>query len=220
MNAPGPTAVFGGTFNPFHCGHLGSARDLLDALPLHELRFVPAAQPPHRKLPGVSAEDRAAMVELAIADDPRLRCDRRELERDGPSYTVDTLKSLREELGPETCLMLVMGCDAVQGLPRWHRWEQLVELAHIVVLARPGWRLPQEGVVHDFMQQHGGTAQDLLRAPCGRVLVQQLAPRDVSATAIRALLQSAGAVSHLVPGPVIQYIRDHGLYGAAPTTQE
>ena len=221
MSTPGATAVFGGTFNPFHCGHLGSARDLFSVLPLRELRFVPAAQPPHRDAPGVSAEHRARMVELAIADDARPRCDRRELERAGPSYTVDTLQSLRDELGAEASLMLVVGCDAVLDLPRWRHWERLLDLAHIVVLARPGWEFPVDGTVHDLLQDRSATAQELGSIPAGRTRVQELTPRDVSATQIRALLQSGDEVSRLVPHPVIEYIREHGLYtGATGPTQE
>jgi nicotinate-nucleotide adenylyltransferase len=210
----GAIAVFGGTFNPVHFGHLRSARELLDKLPLAEVRFVPAALPPHREAPAVSARDRAAMVALAIAGEAGLVCDRRELLRDGPSYTYDTLLSLREELGPDRPLALVMGCDAVQGLCDWHRGDELLDLAHIVVLARPGWTLPAGGAVAELLSARRGDADTLLAQPAGTVLTCQLSPQDISSTAIRALLQSGQSARGLVPDAVLAYLQAQHLYSS------
>lgn len=204
--------VFGGTFNPIHFGHLRSALELLESLSLSELRFMPAAVPPHRASPAVSAGDRAAMVERAIAGESRFSCDRRELERDGPSYTVKSLEELRDELGGERSICLIMGCDALLGLPQWHRWEELLNLAHLVIMARPGWVFPDEGVVAKLLDEHGGSSDELLSAPAGKIVTQTLRPQDISATNIRALLQSGLSARYLLPESVLAYIAERGLY--------
>lgn len=212
-DASGAVAVFGGTFNPIHFGHLRSALELLEQLPISQLRFMPAQQPPHRDLPEVSAGDRAAMVELAIAGEPRFYCDRRELEREGPSYTADSLLALRAELGTAQPLALVMGCDALLGLTGWYRWEQLLDLAHILVLARPGWSMPEHGELALLLSERAGKAGDLVTRPAGTVITQTLRPQDISATSIRALLQSGLSARYLLPDSVLDYITRHRLYG-------
>ena len=208
----GAVGVFGGTFNPIHFGHLRSALELLEALPLAQLRFMPASEPPHRALPGVSATDRVAMVERAIAGEPRFVCDQRELDREGPSYTVASLEELRQELGEERGICLIMGCDALLGLPSWHRWEELLSLAHLVIMARPGWVFPSDGVLGSLMREHGGSVRHLDREPAGRMVTQTLRPQDISATNIRALLQSGLSARYLLPESVLAYIAERGLY--------
>ena len=129
--------VFGGTFDPIHCGHLELARELRETLGLSAIRFVPAGDPPHRSAPAASAAQRLAMVELAVANHPGLEVDAREIERTGRSFTVTTLEELRREDG-RRALALVVGADAFLGLPTWHRWREIFGLAHLVVVARPG----------------------------------------------------------------------------------
>lgn len=217
-------ALFGGTFDPVHFGHLRSAQELMQRLDLAELRFMPAATPPHRPAPHASGEHRAAMLELAIEGKPGLRCDRRELERAGPSYTVLSLQELRAELGPERPLCFVLGADALADLASWYRWEELLELAHLVAVARPGWEWPEDGPVAALLAGHAGAAADLAQAPAGRLCVQTLTPQPISATAVRALLQSRQSAQGLVPESVLTYIRQHGLYRgeaeAAPGMQQ
>jgi nicotinate-nucleotide adenylyltransferase len=131
-----PLAIFGGTFDPVHLGHLSvawEASELLDA----EVRLMPASVPPHRPAPIASAQQRAAMLHGALQGQSRLSMDTRELERSGPSYTIDTLIELRAEQGDRP-LVLLIGADAFAGLPSWHRWRELFEVAHIGVLSRPG----------------------------------------------------------------------------------
>ncbi|WP_439102087.1 nicotinate-nucleotide adenylyltransferase [Congregibacter sp.] len=212
--SPGGTGVgiFGGTFNPIHFGHLRSALELLESLSLSELRFMPAGEPPHRDSPVVSAEDRAAMVERAIVGESRFICDRRELERDGPSYTVASLEELRDELGKDRSICLIMGCDALLGLPQWHRWEALLDLAHLVIMARPGWVFPDDGVVAKLLDEHGGSSDELPKTPAGKIVTQTLRPQDISATNIRALLQSGLSARYLLPESVLAYIAERGLY--------
>jgi nicotinate-nucleotide adenylyltransferase len=213
-------AVFGGTFNPVHYGHLRSARELVDTLPIEQLRFVPARQPPHREAPAVSAEDRAAMVELAIADEPGMICDRRELQRAGPSYSVDTLSSLRRELGEARPLAMIVGRDAVLGLKSWHRWPQLFDLAHLIVIARPGWDAVDRDGIAELLAGRAITVPELTARAAGGVLERTLAPQEISSTEVRALLQSGKSAADWVPGCVIDYIEAHGLYRAADPDSE
>lgn len=209
-----PIAIFGGTFNPIHNGHLRSAIDLAEQLQFAEVRLMPAAQPPHRDAPQCSAQQRADLVELAIAGEACLRCDRRELNRPGPSYTVDSLLELREELGLERSLCLVLGSDALQGLDQWHRWRELTDLAHLVVLARPGWTLPQAGEVADWASHHlTNDAASLQHKACGAVLVQQLSQLEISSTTIRSLIAADRSPRYLLPEPVWDQIKALRLYG-------
>lgn len=208
-----PVGVFGGTFDPVHYGHLRSALELVEVLGLRELRLMPCAVPPHRDAPGCSARDRAAMVALAVAGEPRLRCDNRELQRAGASYTIDSLLEIRQELGEGHSLCMVMGCDALLGLTGWRRWEELLDAAHIVVVARPGWHLPTEGEVAQWLERHRSDDNAVLRhAPAGRVLVRQLRPLAISSTEIRQLLAEGRSPRFLLPGPVLDYIQERQLY--------
>ena len=205
--------VLGGTFNPVHYGHLRSALELVEHLGLAQCRLMPSAQPPHRDAPGCSADHRAAMVELAVRGEPRLVCDRRELDRDGPSYTVDSLQELREELGASQSLVLIVGCDALLGLPTWHRWQALLDLAHIVVLARPGWTLPDGGDLGAWLARHRPVDTAVLHEnPSGGVHVESLRPLAISATEIRHLLESGKSARYLLPEQVLDYIEAHDLY--------
>ena len=133
--------ILGGTFDPIHYGHLRPAQEVLRALDLAEIRVIPAANPPHRRPPVATPEQRLRMVELAVAGVPGFTVDDREFRRGGPSYTVLTLESLRSEFG-ERPLCLLMGLDAFEGIETWHQWQRLPELAHFIVMTRPGWEFP------------------------------------------------------------------------------
>jgi nicotinate-nucleotide adenylyltransferase len=208
-----PVGILGGTFNPVHYGHLRSALELVERLQLHQLRLMPCAEPPHREAPSCSAAHRAAMVKLAVAGEPRLACDARELQRSGKSYTIDSLQELREELGAGQSLCLVMGCDAVLGITRWHRWQELLDWAHIVVIARPGWNLPGSGVVADWLGNHRlESSQALQQRSAGGVIIEELRPLAISSTEIRGLMQEGQSARYLLPEPVLDYIQMHSLY--------
>ncbi|MEH6591322.1 MAG: nicotinate-nucleotide adenylyltransferase [Halioglobus sp.] len=211
--AESPVAVFGGTFDPVHNGHLRSALELAETLNLANVRMMPCANPPHRAAPGVSAEHRAAMLELAVDRDEHLSCDRRELNRDGRSYTIDSLIELRGELGAQRSLILVMGCDALLGITGWHRWDELLQWAHVVVVARPGWQLPARGPVADWVNQHSVDNVALLNtAAAGYVLLQELRQLPISASEIRALVAAGKSARFLLPEPVLDYILKNQLY--------
>lgn len=213
---PGPltaVGVFGGTFDPVHYGHLRSALELVERLQLQQLRLMPCATPPHRGQPACSAHHRAAMVELAVAGEPRLACDRRELQRTGASYTIDSLKALRAELGDTLSLGLVMGCDAVLGITSWHRWQELLDYAHVVVMARPGWQLPAHGPVAQWLRDHQlADAAGLHQRAAGGILVVKLRPLAISSTEIRELLAAGRSPRYLLPQVVLDYIQAHNLY--------
>ncbi len=218
MSAPGSATfplvgVFGGTFNPVHNGHLRSALELVERLQLTQMRLMPSAQPPHRAAPECSAAHRAAMVALAVAGEPRLVCDTRELQRAGNSYTIDSLIELRGELGVATGLCMVMGCDAVLDITQWHRWQELLDWAHIVVIARPGWELPRTGEVAQWLEAHRvEDSRSLRQWPAGRIAVEELRPLEISSTEIRDILAAGRSARYLLPQSVLDYIQMNTLF--------
>jgi nicotinate-nucleotide adenylyltransferase len=195
-----PIALLGGTFDPVHNAHLRvawEAAEFLDA----EVRIVPAGLPPHRDRPVASADQRAALLRAALEGQGRLVLDTRELRREGPSWTVDTLLDLRAEAGPARPLVLLLGADAFAGLPSWHRWRELFELAHLGVLSRPGHApgaLPTELRTKVASRRCSDPAQ-LHASPAGRVLPIPVTPLEISATVVRALLAAGREPRWLVP---------------------
>jgi len=202
--------VFGGTFDPIHYGHLRPAQEAFAGLGLSELRFVPAGAPPLRAPPAASAVQRRAMIELAIRDLPGFRVDDRELQRPGPSYTVDSLESLRAELGA-TPLCLLLGMDQFLGFERWHHWRDIPELAHLVVLNRPG--LVPEPLPDWAAARHTPHLQRLHDRPAGLLAFLTVRPQDISATRIRGAVARGESIDGLVPPAVREYIVSNRLYG-------
>lgn len=204
--------IFGGTFDPVHVGHLRMALELKQHLALDEMRLLPCHQPPHRDTPGVTSVHRAAMVRLAVETCPELDIDVRELQRDQASYTVDTLIELRQELGPNVSLCLAMGMDSLVTLNTWHRWQELLELAHIVVAARPGWSMPESGEVAELLIEYGADKTVLSARPFGSIVVDTLRLLPISATEIREQIRVGISPQFLLPEPVWAYICEQGLY--------
>ncbi len=210
--------IFGGTFDPIHYAHLRTALEVQQQLGLTEVRFIPASLPPHRVQPHATAQQRLAMVQRAVAGQPGMRVDDRELRRDGPSYMVDTLASLREETGPRA-LVLILGMDAFLGLPGWHQWTRLIELAHLVVMERPGVALPITGDLADLVRRHRVVDKTALaRQPAGGILFVPVSQLTISATAIRAQLAAGSSPRFLLPDAVLDYIQTEGLYTEAQNT--
>jgi nicotinate-nucleotide adenylyltransferase len=220
--------LYGGTFDPVHLGHVAVARAARDALGA-TVAFMPAADPPHRAPPGAPATDRAAMLELAIAGEPGLALDLRELEREGRSWTIDTLRGLRAAIGDDAPVALLVGADSFDALPTWKDWRALFGLAHFVVAGReghaegaapsPGTGIPAASgaaLAEAIAGRMAISGDDLRAAPAGRVLRlrQPLFPH--SASEVRARIAAGLPWDALVPAPVARYIRAHGLYGAAP----
>lgn len=209
--------VYGGTFDPFHNGHLAMARIARDALDTG-VSLMPAADPPHRAAPGASAEHRAHMLALGIAGEPGMSVDRRELDRDGPSYSIDTVAALRQVLGAAHPLALLVGADSLVGLANWHEWRALLESVHFVVADRPGSPLDAMLPPELSAALHGrwtASPEDLLNAPAGRVLRLNQPPHAESASAIRADIAAGRPWQARVPPAVARYILERGLYGAA-----
>jgi nicotinate-nucleotide adenylyltransferase len=206
--------ILGGTFDPIHIGHLRAAIEVAELLGLHELRLIPSAHPPHRNTPAVSAQQRLAMVQLAVMGLPPLLADDRELQRQQPSYSIDTLESLRSELAVDDQLFFLLGWDAFCGLPSWQRWQQLLSHCHLVVLQRPDADTELTPALLALLTAHQVTEAASLQGPGGQVVLLQQAPLAVSASHIRQLLSSDKSARFLVPDAVLTYIHAHGLYRA------
>ena len=209
--------ILGGTFDPIHYGHLRLAEEMLELANLGQIRFIPAGTPPHRDAPQVSAQHRSAMVRLAIADQPAFVLDDREVERTGKCYTVDTLRELRAELGSAQPLCLLMGGDAFLQLHTWHEWEQLFELAHIVVGSRPGYTLGDRmhtatSALRRHYQQRLCAAEVLSQSPAGGIAELAIPELEISATLIRSRVAENRSIRYLLPNTVADYIHQHQLY--------
>ena len=214
--------IFGGTFDPVHCGHLELAREVRAALDLAAVRFIPAGDPPHRAAPVATAMHRLAMVELAVADHPDLEVDSREIQRRGRSYTVETLEELRIEL-PSHALAVIVGADAFLGFPTWHRWRELFDFAHVVVVARPGVafdRALAPPLADEWVRRLRDDASVLSIEQAGAIIVQPITAHAIAASAIRAELargaEGIAAVRGLLPAAVLAYIDRNQLYRSRP----
>jgi nicotinate-nucleotide adenylyltransferase len=209
--------ILGGTFDPIHFGHLRLAEEMLELADLKQIRFIPTGTPPHRDTPQVAAKHRSAMVRLAIADQPAFVLDEREVSRTTPCYTVDTLRELRSELGTAQPLCLLMGSDAFLELHTWHEWQQLFELAHIVVGYRPGYTLEERihTAIPELRQQYQRrlcTVSSLSRQPSGGIIGLAIPELDISATLIRNRVAENRSIRYLLPNTVAEYIHQYHLY--------
>ena len=207
-----PIGIFGGTFDPVHYGHLRTAFELLQALRLAEVRFLPCGDPPHRGEPLADAALRFEMVRIATQDQPGFVVDDRELKRQGPSYSVDTLAELRGEF-PGRSLCLILGMDAFLGLPGWHKWQELISLGHIIVAHRPGWTAPAKGPLGELIAACGtGRVEDLHEAAFGRIYVHAVTQLEIASTDIRDLVRAGRDPRFLMPDGVCRLISDSGCY--------
>ncbi|HKE47145.1 MAG TPA: nicotinate-nucleotide adenylyltransferase [Rhodanobacteraceae bacterium] len=200
-----PLAIFGGTFDPVHNAHLRVAWEAAERLDA-EVRLVPANVPPHRDQPIASARERTAILRAALTGQDRLVLDDRELRREGPSYTIDTLAELRAEIGDARPLILLLGADAFLGLPSWHRWGELFDYAHIAALTRPGHEigtLPTELRIKIASRRTSDLAA-LTETPAGRVMPMPVTPLEISATLVREVLAAGGEPRYLMPDAVIE----------------
>ena len=207
--------LLGGTFNPIHNAHLRLAQELADALNFSEVRFIPSANPPHKTAPKISAQHRAAMVQLAITDNSLFKLDTRELDRTGASFTIDTLISLQEELGGSVALCLMMGSDAFSKLNTWHRWQALLDYCHIILVQRPASatqpKLAEElsVLLHNHYTEN---ISDLTNENAGYIHMQKITALDITSTNIRAQLVAGVSPRYLMPDNVIACIKNNNLY--------
>ena len=201
--------IFGGTFDPIHHGHLRTALEVAEHFDIQDMRLIPGKVPPHRPQPQANPDQRLTMLQAAIASEPRLQVDERELRREGFSYTFTTLSSLRAEVGQQAPLLLTLGVDAFLQFQSWLRWEEILQLAHLVVVHRPGYSLTPVGWYETRLTVN---KQDLASKPSGNIYLLAVTPLDISATQLRELLKHGRNPRYLLPDSVINYIQRLQLY--------
>lgn len=207
-----PVGILGGTFDPVHYGHLRAAVEVREKLGLGRVHMLPSANPPHRAAPAASAEHRLAMLQRATSCQDYLVPDDCEMRRDGPSWMVDTLAEFRQKF-PDDPLVLIIGQDAANGLDGWHHWQRLFELAHIAVMRRPGTASEyRDGLRQQIRNRRVSDPASLRLSASGAVIPVEITQFEISSTDIRKTVQAGRSLLYLTPPPVIQYIREHGLY--------
>ena len=202
--------IFGGTFDPVHNGHLQAARDVMDRCRLGQVILVPSHTPPHRPAPAATPAQRYDMVQLAVLDFPGFCVDDIEYRRASVSYTWDTVQALKEKY-PDHRFCLIAGEDALSELELWHRWQNLLEAVHFIVIRRPGW-VKKKPLPAWWQGMQARSVQDLHRTPGGRILELSIPPVQISATEIRDCISRRMDVGHLVPESVWRYINCHKIY--------
>jgi len=213
----GALGLFGGTFDPIHFGHLRLATELAEAFRLEQVLFLPAGLPYHRGRGAHATNDqRLTMVKLAIGRDARFDVDDRELRREGPTYSFDTLTQVRAERGPDRPIVFLTGSDAFSKVTTWHRWEELFGLAHFVVAIRAEdelWRSKGPGAFpREVWPRITLNPRELLSEPSGKIMTYSMTPIAISSTAIRNLAAEGASIRYLTPDPVVEYVRSHRLY--------
>ena len=202
--------ILGGTFDPIHFGHLRPALEIFEQLELDELRFIPSANPPHRWQPEASAEHRLEMVKLAVKSVDGFIVDEREYHREGASYTVDTLASIREEIGDNKPLCMLIGMDAFKHFTTWHDWQGILKLAHIVISSRPG---TAEVEIDDWMVGRvTKSAKDLQKTSAGKLFFAEVSQLEISATYIRKQILKGKSSLYTTPIVVSEFIQKNKLY--------
>jgi nicotinate-nucleotide adenylyltransferase len=207
--------ILGGTFDPVHYGHLRLAEEALEPFALSHVRLIPAAIPPHRNSPHAASEHRIAMCHLAVESNEALVVDAREAQREGKSYTIDTLASLNCEM-PDAQFHLLLGADAFLALDSWHRWRELFGLCHVIVAGRPGFSLARDAMSlqlrTEFDERLVQTAHELQIRKSGKIAAFAMTPLDISASGIRDLIRQGRSPRYLLPDSVVSYIETHFLY--------
>ncbi len=204
-------AIIGGTFDPIHFGHLRPALDIAEKLSLEEVRFIPSATPPHRWQPEASAEHRINMVKLAIVGVLPFILDDREYHREGASYTIDTLKSIRSEIGNDKSLSMILGLDAFKSFTSWKDWKAIVETCHIIICSRPGYEI--DSTLDDFLANRvTQNSDDLKTHKAGKIYFCDVTQLDISATMIRQKIKKKQSCNYLTPAKVCDYIETQKLY--------
>jgi len=198
--------VLGGTFDPIHNGHLALARQVIAALPLQQLQLMPCAIPVHKKLPATAPQDRRRMIELAIEEEPRLVVNHLELDRGGPSYTVDSLMALQRQLG--ATLVLILGADTFNGFSDWHRPSEILSMCHLVVCARPGVTMDR----HLFAEHWSDSLNGLISTESGVIYQLEIAECDCSSSEVRESLMVGKSPETCLNPAVAEYIAGHNLY--------
>lgn len=204
--------IFGGTFDPVHFGHLRTAVEFKQLAHCRKVLMIPSARPPLRGAPGATAQMRAEMLALALADVPEIEPDNRELHRQGPSYTLHTVRELGAEYAGEG-LCLLLGSDAFLNFTSWHRWEEILRLCHLAVALRPGYQLTRQlRDQADLVERYTDQVCRLEQQAAGNILLLTLTQLEISASRIRELIRVGAGARFLTPQPVLEYIRERNLY--------
>jgi nicotinate-nucleotide adenylyltransferase len=201
--------ILGGTFDPIHHAHLRTALEVAEHFNIPDMRLIPGNVPPHRPQPIATPPQRFAMLQAALATEPCLQADDRELRRSGQSYSIDTLQTFRTEIGSERPLLFTLGFDAFLHFQQWHRWDEILTLTHLVVVQRPAYSLPPNGWYEPFLSTN---PDDLRTTPAGRIYLLPVTALDISATQVRGLLKQGKNPRYLLPDSVLDYIQRHQLY--------
>lgn len=200
--------INGGTFDPIHFGHLRPALEVSCALDLQQVHFIPCFQPVHRNAPVVSAEQRCEMIRLAIASQPKFHLNTLEVDKGGPSYMVETLESLHQTYAGQG-LVLMMGTDAFSKFDSWYRYQDILQVANLAIMHRPGEPVPQEGELGRFFKHHWVPR---LSEASGQIVDVPVTQLDLSATALRSFIKNGQVIDYLVPSRVREYILENKLY--------
>ena len=211
-NTAEPLVLFGGTFDPVHYGHLRCAEEVRQKLGVTTVSLLPAGQPTHRATPRATAAQRLEMLQLAVNEFPHLSIDTREIERDGPSYMVDTLKDIRRQW-PQRPVLLLIGQDAVNHLDSWHQWLELFQLSHIGILTRPSSHADYSQELGEMIEKcRISDASELFSTAAGRVLSLKVAAIDISATMIKSIIRLGRSPKGMLPAAVLAFINENSLY--------
>jgi nicotinate-nucleotide adenylyltransferase len=208
--AGAPIGIFGGAFAPFHNGHLRLALEAMDRLQLAQVRLIPTAHPAHRPDSRVSPQKRLEWVRLALSKEKGLIADDREIKREGPSYTIDTLTELKK-WRPRTPLVLLLGADAFAHFHTWHRWREILDLAHLAVVSRPGSALLPPLEADILAERHADSVEELRAVPAGLWLELPLPLLEISSSRIRRLLRTGHSVRGLVPDAILDALTPQDL---------
>jgi nicotinate-nucleotide adenylyltransferase len=210
--------IFGGTFDPVHYGHLRVAEEIAEMTGLREMRFIPAARPRLRRAPMASLQHRVAMVRLAIQGNARFILDEREVQRGGISYSVESLRELKQELGNGVILCFITGADAFMKLAEWHSWRELFGLCHFIIAARPGHTLAtyRDALPRELKEECASrwvlSGDSLKQAPNGSIFMAPTTLLDISATVIRVRAAAGKSIRYLTPDATLDYIAANNLY--------
>ena len=200
-------ALFGGTFNPIHKGHISLAFEVIKAFGLESVEFLPSFLPVHRAIPETSASLRKQLVEIALAPYPELKLNSAEIDRQGSSYAIDTLLALTEEF-PQQTICWLMGADSFNSFLSWRNPAGILQLANLIVCARPDIELDRSIFPSHHLQQN----ESLNSFTAGKIVFFPMQPNNCSSTRIRKLLQQGETAAECLPQPVLEFIKRNHLY--------
>ena len=202
--------IFGGTFDPIHFGHLNTVESVVDLLQPHEVIWLPAGIPPHKSQPVADKFHRNAMLNLALKNYSKFKIDSREIDRDGPSFSIFSLSEIKSEQ-PDSSMCLLLGLDSALSLSKWYKWKAILEIVNIAVMLRPGWSLPKilPSWWKKMMSEHDSIFSE---NSSGHIAVIDVPEMDISASEIRADFSAGRSISNKMPKAIAQYIEENKLY--------